>query len=148
MQEYKYLSWGYGVDRKICHEGHWLAPRGLTSDPQKWSRVTDFSIHTIYPWWIFFSCILFDWSYHVKAELAIKFFFFKEHLLKFNEADATNDRRSVLYVNVNLHYLTSFFYVFMNSSAVNTNVTLRRRYVTSYTTNAFNIRDFSRSWVR
>ena len=20
--EYKYLSWVYGVDRKICHEGH------------------------------------------------------------------------------------------------------------------------------
>ena len=20
--EYKYLSWMYGVDRKICHEGH------------------------------------------------------------------------------------------------------------------------------
>ena len=22
MLEYKYLSWVYGVDRKICHEGH------------------------------------------------------------------------------------------------------------------------------
>ena len=22
MKDYKYLSWVYGVDRKICHEGH------------------------------------------------------------------------------------------------------------------------------
>ena len=22
MLDYKYLSWMYGVDRKICHEGH------------------------------------------------------------------------------------------------------------------------------
>ena len=22
MQHYTYLSWMYGVDRKICHEGH------------------------------------------------------------------------------------------------------------------------------
>ena len=22
MEDYKYLSWMYGVDRKICHEGH------------------------------------------------------------------------------------------------------------------------------
>ena len=22
MQEYKYLSWVYGVDRNICHAGH------------------------------------------------------------------------------------------------------------------------------
>ena len=22
MKDYKYLSWMYGVDRKICHEGH------------------------------------------------------------------------------------------------------------------------------
>ena len=48
--EYKYLSWMYGVDRKICHEGHWSASRGLPSDAEQWSRVTDFSIHTIHPW--------------------------------------------------------------------------------------------------
>ena len=28
----KYLSWVYGVDRKICHESHCLASRGLPSD--------------------------------------------------------------------------------------------------------------------
>ena len=48
--EYKYLSWVYDVDRKICHEGHWSASRGLPSDAEQWSRVTDFSIHTIHPW--------------------------------------------------------------------------------------------------
>ena len=47
--EYKYLSWVYGVDRKICHEGHWSASGGLPSDAEQWFRVTDFSIHTIYP---------------------------------------------------------------------------------------------------
>ena len=50
LGEYKYLSWVYGVDRKICHEGHWSASRGLPSDAEEWSRVTDFSIHTIHPW--------------------------------------------------------------------------------------------------
>ena len=47
MQEYKYLSCVYGVDRKICHEGHWSESRGLPSDAEQWSRVTDFSIHTM-----------------------------------------------------------------------------------------------------
>ena len=46
----KYLSWLYGVDRKICHEGHWSASRGLPSDAEQWSQVTDFSIHTKHPW--------------------------------------------------------------------------------------------------
>ena len=38
----KYLSWVYGVGRKICHEGHWSASRGLPSDAEQWSRVADF----------------------------------------------------------------------------------------------------------
>ena len=49
-EDYKYLSWVYGVDRKICHEGHCSASRGLPSDAEQWSRVTDFSIRTIHPW--------------------------------------------------------------------------------------------------
>ena len=44
----------YGVDRKICHEGHWSASRGLPSDAEQWFRVTDFFIHTIRPLWYFF----------------------------------------------------------------------------------------------
>ena len=43
-----------------------------------------------------------------------------------------------------LHKVTSFFDV----TAVKTNVTWQRRYVTFYTTNALNTRDFIRSWVR
>ena len=35
---------------KICHEGHWSASLGNPRDAEQWSRVTDFSIHTIYPW--------------------------------------------------------------------------------------------------
>ena len=35
LLEYKYLSWVYGVDRKICHEGHWSASRGLPSDAEQ-----------------------------------------------------------------------------------------------------------------
>ena len=31
----KYLSWVYGVDRKICHEGHCSASRGLPRDGQQ-----------------------------------------------------------------------------------------------------------------
>ena len=27
-------TWEYGVDRKICHEGHWSASRGLPSDAE------------------------------------------------------------------------------------------------------------------
>ena len=78
----------YGVDRKICHEGHWSASRGLPSDVEQWSRVTDFS----------FSCIPFDlphlnllWNYT---------FSFKGFLFNLKGVDATSDRRSVLYVNV------------------------------------------------
>ena len=47
---YKYISWVYGGDRKICHEGHWTASRGLPRDAEQWSRVTEFSIHTVHPW--------------------------------------------------------------------------------------------------
>ena len=32
--DYKYLSWVYGVDREICHEGHCSASRGLLSDAE------------------------------------------------------------------------------------------------------------------
>ena len=38
VQEYRYLSLVYGVDRKICHEGHWSASRGLLSGAKQWSR--------------------------------------------------------------------------------------------------------------
>ena len=31
---YKYLSWVYGVDRKICHKDHWSASRGLPGDAE------------------------------------------------------------------------------------------------------------------
>ena len=27
-QVHKFISWVYGMDRKICHEGHWSASRG------------------------------------------------------------------------------------------------------------------------
>ena len=33
--DYKYVSWMYGVDRKICQEGHCLASRGLPSDAKE-----------------------------------------------------------------------------------------------------------------
>ena len=35
MIYYKYLSMVYGVDRKICHEGHCSASRGLPSDAEQ-----------------------------------------------------------------------------------------------------------------
>ena len=50
MEDYKYLSWVYGVDRKFCHEGHWSASWGLPrcadySDLEWWI----FSIYIIHP---------------------------------------------------------------------------------------------------
>ena len=60
---YKYLSWVYGVDRKICHEGHWSASRGLPRDADQWSRMTGFSIHTRHPWQILFLAYLL--IYHI-----------------------------------------------------------------------------------
>ena len=70
-----------------------------------------------------FSCIRFALSYfNFKVELAIykvKLFLYRVSI----EADAINDRCSVLCVNVNVNKLTSFFSVFMTSSAVTTNVT-------------------------
>ena len=58
-----------------------------------------------------FSCIPFDLPHLIfKEEHAIKYHFsVKEFLLKFNEIDATSNRRSVLYVNVSFAYkVTSF----------------------------------------
>ena len=34
-KDYKYLLCVYGVDRKICHEGHCSASRGLPSDAEQ-----------------------------------------------------------------------------------------------------------------
>ena len=34
-RDYKYLSCVYSVDRKICHEGHCSASRGLPSDAEQ-----------------------------------------------------------------------------------------------------------------
>ena len=50
-----------------------------------------------------FSCITFDLShliFKVARAIKLRFFSFKEFLLKFKEVDATCDHRSVLYVNV------------------------------------------------
>ena len=61
----KYLSWVYGVDRKICHEGHWSASRVIPSDkffyPQHTSMIDTFS------------CIPFDSPHLIfKVELGMK----------------------------------------------------------------------------
>ena len=48
-----------------------------------------------------FSCIPFEVPHLIFIEeLAIKHFSLKEFLLKFNETDASSERRSVLYVYV------------------------------------------------
>ena len=60
----------------------------------------------------------------------------KEFLLKFKEVNANSDQ--FLTFMSNLHKVTSFFDV----TAVKPNVPRQRRYVTCYTTNAFNTRDF------
>ena len=35
VADYKYLPWLYGVDRKICHEGHRSASGGLPRYAEK-----------------------------------------------------------------------------------------------------------------
>ena len=137
----KYLSWVYGVDRKICHEGHWSASRGLPSEAERWSRVTDFSIHTIHPWKIRFLAYLL--IYH------ISFFPSKSFYLSLKKSALPATAVRFFTFTSNLHEVTSFFDV----TAVKTNVTWRRIYVTSYTTNALNTRDFypvlgEITWVR
>ena len=68
------------------------------SDPKLWI----FFIHTIYPFsMIFLAYLLINHiSFFKKNLLKSDTFSFKEFQLKFKEADASNDRRSVLYVNV------------------------------------------------
>ena len=90
----------YGVDRKICHEGHWSASRGLPSDAEKWSRVTDFSIHTIHPWKRFFTFWLTTFDLQSRTCYKVTLFSFKDFLVKFKSVDATRDPRSGLYVSV------------------------------------------------
>ena len=46
----KYLSWVYGVGRKICHSGSLFGITRQASWCRSVTLVTDFSIHTIYPW--------------------------------------------------------------------------------------------------
>ena len=125
--DYKYLSWVYGVDRKICHEGHWSA-----------------SDHT--PMMDTFSCIPFDLPHLIFKILAIKKHFFYSSLNK-STLSATAIR--IFTLTSYLHKVTSF----VDVTAVKTNVTWRRIYVTSYTTNALNTRDFypvlgEITWVR
>ena len=140
-KEYKYLSWVYGVDRKICHEGHWSASRGLP----------DFSIHTIphdrYFFLHTFWFTIFDFQsstcYNVTF-FPVKSFY---SILKKLTLPATAIR--FLTLTSNLHKVTSFFDVV----GCKNKVTWRRRYVTSNTTNVLNSRDFypvlgEIAWVR
>ena len=46
----KYLSWVYGVDRKICHSGSLFGITRLAEWCRSVILVTDFSIHTLHPW--------------------------------------------------------------------------------------------------
>ena len=45
-----YLSWVYGVDRKICHSGSLFGITRQASWCRSVTLVTYFSIHTIHPW--------------------------------------------------------------------------------------------------
>ena len=46
VEEFKNLSYLFGVDRKICRKGHCSASRGWPHDAEQWPQETDFSIHT------------------------------------------------------------------------------------------------------
>ena len=46
----KYLSWVYGVDRKICNSGSLFGITRQASWCRSVTLVTDFSIHTIHTW--------------------------------------------------------------------------------------------------
>ena len=100
--DYKYLSCVYGVDRKICHEGHWSASRGLPSDAEQWSRVSDFLstpyTHDRYFFLHTFWFTTFDFQNRTCYEITL--FPLKGFYLSFKEVHVTSDHRSVLYVNV------------------------------------------------
>ena len=52
----KYLSWVYGVNRKICHSGSLFAITRQASWCRSVTFMTYFSIHTIHPWKILIFC--------------------------------------------------------------------------------------------
>ena len=133
--DYKYLSWVYGVDRKICHEGHWSALRGLPYTHNRyfflhifWFTTFDFQSRTCYK----------------VTHFPLQSFYLS---LKKSKQPATT---------VCFFTLTSYLYKvtsFYDIMAVKTNVTSRRWYLTSYTTNALNTCDFypvlgEITWVR
>ena len=149
--EYKYLSCVYGVDRKICHEGHWSASLGCrvmpNSDPEwqiflstPYTHDRYFFLHTL---WL----TTFDFQSRTCYEITLfplKGFYLS---LKKSTLPLTADRFFTF--TSNLHKVNSFFDV----TAVKTSVTWRHRYVTSNTTNALNTRDFypalgETTWVR
>ena len=83
-------------------------------------------------------------------ELAIKWYFsFKSFYWSLKKSTLQVTAVRFITLTSNLHKVTSFSDV----TAVKTYVTWRRRYVTSYTTNALNTRDFypapgEITWVR
>ena len=123
----------YGVVRKICHEGLWSASRGLPSDAEQWSRVTDFLstpyTHDRYFFLHTFWITTFDFQRRTCYEITL----FPLKGFYFNLKKSTLPVTAILFFTFtsNLHKVTSIFDV----TAVKTNVTWRRRYVTSYTTN-------------
>ena len=147
----RYLAWVYGVDRKICHEGHWSASEACrampNSDPERQIFLSTpytydryFFLHTF--WFTIF-------DFQRRTCYKVTFFHLKSFYssLKRSTLPATNARFCTL--TSNLHKVTSSF----DATVVKNNVTWRRWNMTSYTTYALNTRDFypvlgEITWVR
>ena len=69
----KYLSWVYGVDKKICHEGHWSASRGRTMILSDRFFLSTPYTHARYFFLHIFWFTTFDFQSKVTKEFLLKF---------------------------------------------------------------------------
>ena len=103
----KYLSWVYGVDRKICHSGSLFGITRQASWCRSVTLVTDFSIHTIHTWKILI--FLWTWKYTNSMEKSD----FVEILLvvdctplSTSQTDQKTPIRNIIYSKYKLIFLT------------------------------------------